>query len=69
MRAVVLCRALVPALALVLPAPRGYRRAILRRALWPRRRALASHGAPAWPGGALRHLGKLMELARLALWP
>jgi hypothetical protein len=56
-------------LALFLPAPRGYRSAILRRALFPRRRALASHGAPAGPRGALSHLRKLAELARLALWP
>jgi hypothetical protein len=51
-------------LALVSPAPRGYRRVILRRALLPRRRTLESHGAGGLRG-ALRHAGRLLSLGRL----
>ncbi len=51
-------------LAMVSPAPRGYKRTLMRRALMPRRRALGSHGARGMRGG-LRHLGRLLSLGRL----
>jgi hypothetical protein len=53
-------------LALFSPAPRGYRGTLLRRALLPRARAVASHGVGTGAIGVLRHLERMMELAGLA---
>jgi hypothetical protein len=52
-------------LALALPAPRGYRRRLLRRALLPRRRTVRFGNTRA-PRGALGHLGRALRLAWLA---
>ncbi len=57
-------------LALVLPAPRGYRRTLLGRALLPRRRALGTEGTGRGiAGGALRHFAKVLRIGALALRP
>jgi hypothetical protein len=57
-------------LALALPAPAGYKRTLLTRALLPRRRALAAGGTGGGVvRGALRHARRLVRLGALALWP
>lgn len=59
-------------LALAMPAPAGFRRAMLRRALLPSGRRLRQSAAAVRGrgrlGGALRHFGQLARIGALALW-
>lgn len=54
-------------LALALPAPRGYKRTILRRALLPRARTLGQPDAGRLRGLG-RHAGRLWSMARLVVF-
>jgi hypothetical protein len=55
-------------LALAMPAPGGYKRELLKRALLPSRRTV-SYGRTGAGRGALAHLGRALRLAWLAVLP